>query len=85
MGGITGNLTVRFKGMVSCLATAFLSGVGSAEDEEDGTTFDDDDDGVSVSRGGTFSTEPVASSADALPPPKNSFNFPVAQSTAFLP
>jgi hypothetical protein len=68
-----------FKGMVSCLATAFLSDVGSAEGEGDGAAPDDDDDEVTVSRGGMFSTEPVASSGDELPPPKNSFNFPGAR------
>lgn len=70
-----------FKEMVSCLSTVFLFGVGSTEGEEDGATPDDDgdDDGVSVSRGGMFSTESVASPEDELAPPKNSFSFPEVQ------
>jgi len=78
MGGKTGNWTVMFKGMVFCLATAFLSRVGSAEGEEDGVASDEE--GAFVSRGGMFSIEPDASSKDEPLPPKNSFSFPGTQS-----
>jgi hypothetical protein len=70
-----------FNGIVSCFETAFLSSLGSVEGVGGGVVSDE---GVSVSRGGAFSIEPVASSEDELPPPKNSINFPLAQLQDFL-
>jgi hypothetical protein len=80
MGRITGNRTVMFNGMVSSLDTAFLSSLGSVEGVEGGMISDE---GVFVSRGGAFSAEPVTSSEEELPPPKNSINFPLGTVTGF--
>jgi len=83
---MVGNVVTTFSLIVSSLDNAFFFSVAvslaegeGAVDEEDEEGVDDEE-SVSVSRGGVCSVE-VASSEDELPPPKNPFNFPIIRST----
>lgn len=69
MGGIDGNVTVRFRGIVS---KSFGSGFCSVGADEGAGTAEEE---VSVSRGGIYDS---SDDEDELPPAKNPFSLPDA-------